>query len=95
MAHIGDGAEKFYVVVSNDRRNGALEQVLGVRVTTSRKTAIPSIVELGDGEVITGRVICDDIETIWRDEITREMGALTPGTMSRVEDGLRAALSLN
>jgi mRNA interferase MazF len=94
MAHIADGAEKFYVVVSNNRRNGALEQVLGVRVTTSRKPAIPSIVELGDGEVITGRVICDDIETIWRDEISREMGALTPGTMSRVEDGLRAALSL-
>ena len=94
MAHIADGAEKFYVVVSNDRRNRALEQVLGVRVTTSRKPAIPSIVELGDGEVITGRVICDDIETIWRDEISREMGALTPGTMSRVEDGLRAALNL-
>lgn len=94
MAHIADGAEKFYVVVSNNRRNRALEQVLGVRVTTSRKPAIPSIVDLGDGEVITGRVICDDIETIWRDEISREMGALTPGTMSRVEDGLRAALNL-
>ncbi len=93
MAHIAAGAEKFYVVVSNNRRNKALEQVLGARVTTSRKPALPSIVELGDGEVITGRVICDDIETIWRDEISREMGALTPATMSRVEDGLRAALS--
>jgi hypothetical protein len=52
------------------------------------------IVELDDREVLTGRVVCDDIETLWADEVTRGLGALTPGAMARVEDGLRAALNL-
>jgi len=51
-------------------------------------------VELDDREVLTGRVVCDDIETLWADEVTRGLGALTPGAMARVEDGLRAALNL-
>jgi mRNA-degrading endonuclease toxin of MazEF toxin-antitoxin module len=42
--------------------------------------------------VFTGRVVCDDIETLWPDGVTRDRGALTPGAMARVEDGLRAAL---
>jgi mRNA-degrading endonuclease toxin of MazEF toxin-antitoxin module len=51
-------------------------------------------VELDDREVLAGRVACDDIETLWADEVTRGLGALTPGAMARVEDGLRAAFDL-
>jgi hypothetical protein len=47
---------------------------LTVADAPSRKPAIPSIVELGNGEVIVGRVICDYIETIWREEISRGSG---------------------
>ena len=65
------------------------------RLTTSAKPALPSIVELGDGEVVKGRVCCDDLETIWLDEITRDLGALSAGAMARIDDGLRAALALN
>jgi hypothetical protein len=36
--------------------------------------------------------VCDDIETLWPDEVTRGKGPLTPGAMARVEDGLLAAL---
>jgi mRNA interferase MazF len=86
--------EKYFLVVSNNRRNQRLPQVLAARLTTSRKPALPSIVELDDREIFTGRVLCDDIETLWADEVTRDLGALTPGTMARVEDGLRAALDL-
>lgn len=95
LAHI-DG-EKYYLVVSNNQRNGRLQQVLAVRLTTSPKPAVSSIVELKPGEVLPGggRIVCDDIETIWEDEVTRDMGALSQGTMTRVEAGLRAALGLS
>ena len=69
--------------------------MLAARLTTSAKPALPSIVELGDGEVVKGRICCDDLETIWLDEITRDLGALSTGAMARIDDGLRAALALN
>jgi mRNA interferase MazF len=85
---------KWYVVVSNNRRNRQLDQVLPIRLTTSPKPDLPSIVELGPGEVFTGRAVCDDIETLWDDEVQEDLGALTPGAMARIDDGLRAALGL-
>jgi mRNA interferase MazF len=92
LPHIDD--EKYYLVVSNNRRNQRFPQVLAARLTTSPKPAAPSIVQLGSGEVFTGCVVCDDIETLWPDEVTRDLGALSPAAMARVGDGLRAALSL-
>lgn len=86
--------EKYFLVVSNNRRNQRLPQVLAARLTTSPKPRLPSIVELDGREVFTGRVLCDDVETLWPDEVTRDLGALTPGAMARVEDGLRAAFDL-
>lgn len=92
LPHI-DG-EKYFLVVSNNRRNRQLPQVLAARLTTTPKPRLPSIVELDGREVFTGRVLCDDIETLWADEVTRDLGALTASAMARVEDGLRAALDL-
>jgi mRNA interferase MazF len=86
--------QKYFLVVSNNRRNAALVQVLAVRLTTSPKPAIPSIVELGPSEVFAGRAVCDDITELYRDEVRRDLGALTPGAMAAVDSGLRAALSL-
>jgi hypothetical protein len=31
---------------------------------------------------------------LWDDEVRRELGALSPAAMARIEDGLRAALGL-
>jgi mRNA interferase MazF len=92
LPHVGD--EKFYVVVSNDRRNQQLPQVLAARLTTSPKSPRSSVVELDDREMFAGRVVCDDIETIWPDEVIRDLGPLTREAMARVSDGLRAALDL-
>lgn len=87
--------QKYYLVVSNNRRNGAFDQVLAVRLTTTPpRSPRPAVVQLGNSEVFTGWVCCDDIETIWADEVRRELGALSPRAMARVEDGLRAALDL-
>jgi mRNA-degrading endonuclease toxin of MazEF toxin-antitoxin module len=52
------------------------------------------MVELGSGEVMTGWASCDDIETVYDDEVRADMGAVTAQTMRRVEDGLRAALGM-
>ena len=68
LAHIGE--DKFFLVVSNNRRNRAFEQVLAARLTTTPpKAERPAMVPLGAGEVMTGWVSCDDIETIYDDEI--------------------------
>jgi mRNA interferase MazF len=93
LEHVG--AEKYYLVVSNNRRNNAFEQVLAVRLTTtSPRSPRPAMVQLGSTEVFAGWASCDDVETIWSDEVTRDLGALTPRAMNQVEDGLRAALGL-
>lgn len=95
-AHLGHiGEDKFYLVVSNDRRNRAFEQVLAARLTTTPPRAVRSaMVPLGQGEVMTGWVSCDDIETIYDDEIRADVGAVTAPTMIRVEAGVRAALGM-
>jgi mRNA interferase MazF len=92
--HIRDEGEKYYLVVSNDDRNRRLPQALAVRLITTPKPRISSIVELDQRETFCGRVLCDDIVVLYPDEVTRDLGALTPGAMARVEDGLRAALAL-
>ena len=93
-ADLGHG-EKPWLVVSNNGRNRALGSVLAVRVTTtSTGPDIPTIVPLAPADPLVGRVLCDDLVQVYRDEIRREAGALTRQTMARVDGGLRAALSL-
>ncbi len=86
--------EKYFVVVSNNQRNSQLPQVLAVRLTTSPKPSIPSVVEIGKGEVFVGRAVCDDIVELYADEIQRDLGALSQSAMSAVGNGLKAALAL-
>ena len=93
LSHIEE--DKYFLVVSNNRRNRAFEQVLAVRLTTSKpRDSRPAMVDLGPGEVLAGWASCDDIETVYDDEVLADMGAITAQTMGRVEAGLRAALGL-
>jgi hypothetical protein len=39
-------------------------------------------------------VSCDDIETIYDDEVRADVGAVTAPAMRRIETGLRAAFGL-
>jgi mRNA interferase MazF len=94
LADLGLPEPKRFVVVSNNRRNRHLPQVLAARLTTTPKPAIPSIVALTTGDGMTGSVVCDDIVEIYADEVRRVVGALTPTTMARVNEGLAAALDL-
>lgn len=93
LTHIGE--DKFFLVVSNDRRNRAFEQVLAARLTTTApKAERPAMVPLGPEEVMAGWVSCDDIETIYDDEVRADVGAITAPAMRRIEAGLRAALGM-
>jgi mRNA interferase MazF len=86
--------EKFYVVVSNNRRNRSLPSTLAVRVTSTVKPPMPSIVVLPHGEVVSGRVLCDDIVEVWDEDVRRDVGALSPQVMREVDRGLAVALGL-
>ena len=94
LADIGLAEPKLFVVVSNNRRNQRLPQVLAVRLTTTNKPSIPSIVELSHPELFTGRVICDDIVELYENEVLGVRGALSPKAMREVGAGLAAALDL-
>jgi mRNA interferase MazF len=93
LAHIGE--DRFFLVVSNNRRNRAFEQVLAARLTTTMpKAERRAMVPLGPEEVMTGWVSCDDLETIYDDEVRADAGAITTPGMRRIEAGLRAALGM-
>lgn len=95
MADLGeDYGEKPYVVVSNNARNRQLPSFLAVRITTSRKPPLPSIIELTADDLLAGRVLCDDIVVLYREDLRRDLGSLGLPTMTRVGQGLRHALAL-
>lgn len=76
LSHIG--TDKFFLVVSNNQRNRAFRQVLAARLTTTPPRAPrAALVRLGNGEVMAGWVSCDDIETLYHDEVRADVGALT------------------
>lgn len=93
MADLGHG-EKPYLVVSNNARNTKLGDCLAVRLTTSAKPEIASIVVLTQSDPLVGRVLCDDIVALYRDELKRDVGALSPVTMRQVAAALKFALGL-
>jgi mRNA interferase MazF len=94
QADLGLDEPKLLVVVSNNSRNAHLGSVLAVRLTTSPKRPRSSIVEIADGETVTGRAICDDLLPVYDDEILTIRGALSPRTMRAIDRGLAAALAL-
>jgi len=89
--HVG---EKPWLVVSNNHRNARLGSALVVRVTTSPKPPLASIVELTHEDPLVGRVLCDDITVLYSDDPYRPDGTLSPGTMQAVDAALKVALGL-
>lgn len=92
-ADIGYGSKPF-LVVSNNQRNRNLDSVLAVRMTTSPKPDMPSIVVLGPGEPVVGRVLCDDVVPLFKDEIGADLGALSRNAMTQVAQALAHALGI-
>jgi mRNA interferase MazF len=84
-----------FVVVTNNRRNRNLDSALGARITTSLKPDISSIVVIGPGECVTGRVLCEDIEMIYPEDVKSSEDALSRTMMAKVDAGLRSAFDLD
>jgi mRNA interferase MazF len=86
----------YWLVVSNNRRNAYLSDVLTVMLTTtSPGSPRASYVPLAKGQdAFEGWVKCDDIGPHYRDELGPVKGALSPATMRRVDAGLAFALGL-
>ena len=81
------------LVVTNNRRNKAFGDALCVRITTSDKPDMDSIVPLAAADApLVGRVLCDDYYVVYPDEVHTDLGAVTAATMARVCDGLKASL---
>lgn len=93
MADIGNG-RKPWLVVSNNARNRALQDCLAIRLTTSDKPDLPTIIELGSADPLVGRALCDDIALLYRTDLEEDRGALSPQTMLKIAAGLRGALAL-
>lgn len=91
-ADIGFGL-KPWLVVSNNARNRALDEVIVIRITTTRRD-LPSWVPLRTGDPLVGYIACDDLGPMYRDDIREELGALTPATMLAVAQGLRHTLAI-
>lgn len=89
-----DDSPKPMLVVSNNIRNAQLPEILAVRISTSAKPSMPSIVELPPGEPQVGRVLCDRITVIYEDEVLTDLGALSPAVMHAVGEGLKHVLGL-
>jgi mRNA interferase MazF len=93
-ADLGYGLKPF-LTVSNNARNKFLPSFLAVRITTTQKQEMTSIVALSTADApLVGYVLCDDIVELFRNEIKDQFGVLSAGTMVKVAAGLRAALAI-
>jgi mRNA interferase MazF len=87
---------KPWLVVSNNARNRNLDSVLAVRITTTGKHAVvPTVVALTSSDPLVGYVLCDDLVQLYRVELVKRVGAVSPTTFRAVSDGLRIALCLS
>jgi mRNA interferase MazF len=93
LADVGHG-NKPYLVVSNNARNRQLQDCLAVRITTSPKPDMTSVVPLTPADPLVGRVLCDDLVAVFHDELRKDIGALTTSTMTQVAVGLRYTLGI-
>lgn len=94
-ADIGTRGPHYYVVVSNNVRNRALNSVLVLMLTTTDKSHISTAVQLTHQDPLTGWVVADNIEPLWDDELpATSSGALSPPTMAKIGAALKTALAL-
>lgn len=88
-------APKPAVIVSANGRNQSRWPVVHVvRVTSAPKDPRPTVISVPVGECIKGSVLCDELYPVYKDELGKQLGALTPGLMRRIDNGLRAMLGL-
>lgn len=87
---------KPWLIVSNNRRNRALDTVLAARITTTDKSNVPTAVLLGNQDPLVGYVLTDDLQQLDDEDMANAqyMGAIAPQTVPKVNDALALALGL-
>lgn len=96
LAKLGTAEAKYWLVVSNNHRNAALDNVLAVRITSTQKYEnLPSVVQIPAGEALSGYVRCDTLTQVWPDEIIKDVCAFSSTTMNLVGEGLNATLGIS
>ncbi|WP_069167073.1 type II toxin-antitoxin system PemK/MazF family toxin [Nocardia altamirensis] len=86
---------KPWLIVSNNRRNRLLSDVLVVRITTTDKHALlPTWVPLTSADPLVGQIVADDLEQVGRDELGALLGTISPGTVMAVNSALKLALAI-
>jgi mRNA interferase MazF len=90
----GAAAKPAVIVSANSRNHSRWPVVHVVRVTTAPKTARPTIVPLPGGECVNGSVLCDDLFPVYKEDLGKHLGGLSPGVMRQVDNGLREMLGL-
>ena len=89
-------APKPALIVSNNARNqSSWPHVHVVRITTVPRQPRDTIVEIPAGEGVIGRVICDDLAPVPKEQLGERMGAVSPATMRRVDAALKVVLALD
>lgn len=69
-ADSGFGA-KPWLVISNNQRNAALNDLLADRITTTKHANLPSWIPLATADPMTGWIVCDDLQQLTRGELHR------------------------
>jgi mRNA interferase MazF len=93
-ADLGHG-EKPWVVISNNQRNRNLDSVIAVRVTTtSKNSGLPTVVPMSSADPLVGFVLADDIEQLYQEDLVRAGGALSPRTLTALNEALKIAIAL-
>jgi mRNA-degrading endonuclease toxin of MazEF toxin-antitoxin module len=65
-----------------------------VRVTTAPKDERPTVIPVPAGECVKGSILCDELYPAYKEDLGKQLGALSPGVMRQVDNGLRAMLGL-
>lgn len=84
---------KPWLVVSNNSRNRLVSDVVAIRLTTTARE-LPTWVKLSAADPLTGYVNADCIEQLGKQELGEYLGALSPGTMHKINRALATALAL-
>jgi mRNA interferase MazF len=88
-------APKPAVIVSANGRNHSRWPVVHiVRVTTVPKDERPTVIPVPGGECVKGSILCDELYPAYKEDLGKQLGALSPGVMRQVDNGLRAMLGL-
>lgn len=81
--------------MSNNVRNPRLDEFIAVRMTSTRKPQLLTWFSFGPPDTPWVSVACDDLGPIWKDQVIKDAGAVSPAGMRKVESALLRVLGID